>query len=61
MLTSLSDVPQRPQDLHSIHCQGYFFTDIIMFGVNCRQDGCPGARQIKWIGRNCKAQARKLM
>lgn len=39
-LTSLSDVPQIPQDLHSIHCQRYFFTDNIIVGVNCKQDGC---------------------
>ncbi len=37
--TSLSDVPQSPHDLHSMHCHGYFFTEIIIFGVNCRQEG----------------------
>ena len=40
-LTSLSDVPHIPHDLHSIHCHGYFFTEIIIFGVNWRQLGCP--------------------
>ena len=39
--TSLSDVPHMPHDLHSMHCHGYFLTDIIMFGVNWRQLGCP--------------------
>ena len=38
-LTSLSEVPQRPQDLHSIHCHRYFFTDSIIFAVNWRQEG----------------------
>ena len=40
-LTSLSEVPHRPQLLHSIHCQGYFFTEMIMLGVNCKHDGWP--------------------
>ena len=40
--TSLSDVPQSPQDLHSIHCQGYFFTEMIILAENCRHEGCPG-------------------
>lgn len=39
-LTSLSDVPQRPHDLHSIHCQRYFFTERIILAVNWRQVGC---------------------
>lgn len=39
--SSLSDVPQIEQYLHSMHCHRYRFTDIIMFGVNWRQDGWP--------------------
>ena len=32
--SSLSDLPQSPQDLHSMHCHEYFLTDTIIFGVN---------------------------
>lgn len=39
--TSLSEVPQTEQHLHSMHCQRYFFTDILILAVNCRQVGCP--------------------
>ena len=45
-LTSLSDVPQIEQHLHSIHCQRYFFTEMIMFAVNCKQVGCPVKNKI---------------
>lgn len=39
--SSLSDVPQMEQYLHSIHCHLYLFTEMIMFGVNWRHDGWP--------------------
>uniref|UniRef100_A0A336K828 Josephin-2 n=1 Tax=Culicoides sonorensis TaxID=179676 RepID=A0A336K828_CULSO len=39
------DVPQIEQYLHSIHCHRYFFTEIVMFLVNWRQDGCPDRPQ----------------
>ena len=38
-LSSFSLVPHRVQVLHSMHCQGYFLTLIIMFLVNWRQVG----------------------
>lgn len=41
MLTSLSDVPQIEQHLHSIHCQRYFPTEIIILAVNCKHVGWP--------------------
>ena len=41
MLTSFSEVPHRPQDLHSMHCHGYFLTEMIILAVNCKQVGCP--------------------
>lgn len=41
VLTSLSEVPQTEQHLHSMHCQRYFFTEMFIFGVNCRQVGWP--------------------
>jgi len=40
-LTSLSEVPQTEQHLHSMHCHRYFFTEIIILSVNCRHDGWP--------------------
>lgn len=40
-LTSLSELPQRLQHLHSMHCQRYCLTDMIMLAVNWRQVGCP--------------------
>lgn len=40
-LTSLSELPQRLQHLHSMHCQRYCLTDMIMLAVNCKQVGCP--------------------
>lgn len=40
-LTSLSEFPHRLQHLHSIHCQRYCLTEIIMLAVNCKHDGCP--------------------
>jgi len=40
-LTSLSEVPQMEQHLHSMHCHRYLRTEMIMLGVNCRQDGWP--------------------
>lgn len=33
-LTSLSEVPQRVQDLHSMHCHLYFLTLSVSFPVN---------------------------
>lgn len=33
------------QYLHSMHCQRYRFTEIIMFVVNCRQEGWPDRPQ----------------
>lgn len=43
--SSLSDVPQIVQYLHSIHCQRYFFTEIFMLAVNCRHVGWPDRPQ----------------
>jgi hypothetical protein len=40
----LSEVPHKPQLLHSMHCQGYFLTEMIMLAVNCKHDGCPGEK-----------------
>ena len=40
-LTSFSEVPQTAHDLHSMHCQGYLSTEVIIFGVNWRQVGWP--------------------
>lgn len=37
--TSFSDVPQMAHDLHSIHCQPYFFVETIIFGVNFKHVG----------------------
>ena len=34
------------QVLHSMHCQGYFLTLIIMLGVNWRQVGWPAHQSI---------------
>ena len=39
--SSFSLVPHRVQHLHSMHCQGYSLTEMIMLWVNCRQVGCP--------------------
>lgn len=39
--SSLSEVPQIEQYLHSIHCQRYFRTEMIIFLVNCKQVGWP--------------------
>lgn len=39
ILTSLSDVPQIEQHLHSMHCQRYLPTEMIMFAVNWRHVG----------------------
>lgn len=44
ILTSLSEVPQIEQHLHSIHCHLYLRTETIMFAVNCKQVGCPITR-----------------
>ena len=41
ILTSLSDVPQIEQHLHSMHCQRYFPTEMIIFAVNWRHVGWP--------------------
>ena len=40
-LTSLSEVPQRVQDLHSMHCHLYFLTLSVNLPVNWRQEGWP--------------------
>jgi hypothetical protein len=40
-LTSLSELPQMEQHLHSMHCHRYLRTEMIMLGVNCRQVGWP--------------------
>lgn len=31
--------------MHSIHCHRYRFTEIIIFAVNCKQEGCPDRPQ----------------
>lgn len=41
IFTSLSDVPQIEQHLHSMHCQRYFPTEMIIFAVNCKHVGWP--------------------
>lgn len=41
ILTSLSEVPHRVHDLHSMHCHRYFFTLFVSLTVNCKQVGCP--------------------
>ena len=43
--SSFSDVPQTVQHLHSIHCHGYFLTEMIIFSVNCKQLGWPKSQQ----------------
>lgn len=43
--SSLSEVPQMEQYLHSMHCHRYRFTEIIMLAVNWRQVGCPDRPQ----------------
>lgn len=48
-LTSLSDVPQMEQHLHSMHCHRYLRTEMIMLGVNCRQVGCPASSKTHCI------------
>jgi len=60
ILTSLSDVPQIEQHLHSIHCQRYFPTEIIIFAVNCRHVGWPKNIRSKLIMFN-KIKCKKLL
>ena len=47
--SSFSDVPQTVQHLHSIHCHGYFLTEMIIFSVNCKQLGWPKSQQSIFI------------
>jgi len=49
--SSLSEVPHNPHDLHSMHCHLYFFTEMIILGVNCKQVG--------WADRPQSAQETK--
>ena len=47
--SSFSDVPQTVQHLHSIHCHGYFLTEMIIFSVNCKQLGWPKDEKSRFI------------
>ena len=57
LLTSFSEVPQRVQVLHSIHCHLYVSTLFFILSVNCRHDGCPETKFLylkifnKWAKR----------
>ena len=51
----MSEVPQRLQHLHSIHCQRYCLTEMIILAVNCKQDGCPITKNNR---KKCKTKTR---
>ena len=38
----MSEFPHKEQHLHSMHCQRYCFTEMIILGVNCKHVGWPG-------------------